>query len=133
MPLQKVQYKLQKFSSLENIVLTVAVLIAISWVWGTMSALQDNYRLQGQVNQLKQTVKQSQLEADNLALENQYYASAEYQELEARARFNKAASGEHLLILPPNTPVQDKEDTTASPFQASNNFKAWLDFFFGKK
>lgn len=133
MIIRHLQHKLQKFSSLENIILAVAVLIAFSWIWGTMSTLQDNYRLQGQVNKLKETVRHSQLEADNLALENQYYASSEYQELQARSKLGKAAPGEHLLILPPNTPIKDKEDNSVFQFRPTNNFQSWLDFFFGRK
>lgn len=133
MVMRHLQHKLQKFSSLENIILAVAVLIALSWVWGTMTTLQDNYRLQGQVNKLRETVTHSQLEADNLALENQYYSSSEYQELQARSKLGKAAAGENLLILPPNTPIKDKEDNSIFQFRPTNNFQAWLDFFFGRK
>jgi hypothetical protein len=100
-----------------------------------MDTLQNNFRLQGQVNGLTEEVAKSKLEADTLALENQYYASDEYLELQARERLNKAAPGEHLLLLPPNTPLQTEEKVEKGilAIKTTNNFQAWLNFFFGKK
>ena len=127
--------RIKHFYTLDNIVLTVAVLIAMGWVWGTMESLQNNFRLQAQVNNLRAQVEQDKLKAENLALENQYFASSEYLELEARERLGKAAPGEHMLLLPENT-VSDTQTSSpqAAPNQATtSNFQAWLNFFFGKK
>lgn len=133
--IQTLRHWFKKLYSLENVILLVAVVIALSWAWGTMDTLQNNFRLQGQVNGLKEEVTQSKLEADNLALENQYYASDEYLELEARERLNKAAPGEHLLLLPKNTPVKPEvaQGNNSLSIKPTNNFQAWLNFFFGKK
>lgn len=123
---------LRKLYTLDNVVLTLAVLIALGWVWGTMDTLQNNFRLQSQVDTLRQQVRQNSLEAQNFELENQYYASPEYLELEARKRLGKAAPGEHLLILPPNT-VHDKAIVSPKPQTqdaSESNFQAWLNFFF---
>lgn len=133
MNLHKIRLLIREFYTLDNIVLTVALLIALGWVGGTMGTLQNNYRLQGQVDVLKQQVDQANLEAQNLALENQYYASPEYQELEVRERLGLASPGEHMLLLPANT----VSDTQASPKTATtsqtSNFQAWLNFFFGNR
>jgi hypothetical protein len=135
MNFHKLRLLIKTFYTLENVVLTVAVLIALGWVWGTMDTLQNNFRLQGQVNTLRNQVERDRLITQNLALENQYYASPEYQELEARERLGKAAPGEHMLLLPANTAV-DPQSTTAQPVSTqttSSNFQAWLNFFFGNR
>lgn len=135
MSLHALKHRLRKYYTLDNIVLILAVLIALGWIWGTMDTLQNNFRLQAQVNTLRQQVEQDSLEAQNLELENQYYASPEYLELEARKRLGKAAPGEHLLILPPNT-VKDTVAVQSTPNRADtpvSNFQAWLNFFFANK
>lgn len=129
-----VLHSARKYYTLDNLVLLVAVMIALGWIWATMDTLQNNFRLQAEVNQLEQQVQQSDLETQNLALENQYYASPEYQEIEARKRLNKAAPGEHLLLLPPN--IQDSSTQATSQgdvLAATPNLQAWLNFFFGRK
>lgn len=100
-----------------------------------MGALQNNFVLQNQVDVLHSEVEASKLEADNLSLENTYFASSEYLELQARQQFGKAAPGEHMLILPANT-VSDTASTQANKAKitvSSSNFQAWLSFFFGNK
>lgn len=126
---------IRSFYTLDNIVLTVAVLIALGWIWGTMESLQNNFRLQAQVNNLRQQVEQDTLKAQNLALENQYYASSEYQELEARERLGKAAPGEHMLLMPANTvkDVQSPANQAGISVAPTSNFQAWLNFFFGNR
>lgn len=100
-----------------------------------MGALQSNYVLQRQVDILRSQVEASKLESETLALENTYFASDEYLELQARQQFGKAAAGESMLILPANT-VSDTAATDADKSNgvASNsNFQAWLNFFFSNK
>ncbi len=129
------RHQIKSFYTLDNIVLTVALLIALGWVWGTMESLQNNFRLQAQVNNLGQQVERDGLIVQNLELENQYYASSEYLELEARERLGKAAPGEHMLLLPANTTsdTQTPQSNIALPKSQTSNFQAWLNFFFGNK
>lgn len=130
MGFHELKQSIKQLYTLDNIVLLVALLIATSWLWGTMGTLQNNFRLQTEVNTLSEEVAQSKLEAENLELENQYFASQEYLELQARQRLNKAAPGEHLLILPAST-VQDKElPTQIAKTPEQSNFQAWINFFF---
>ena len=130
----KLRLLVKNFYTLDNLVLTLAVLIALGWVWGTMDTLQNNFRLQAQVNNLRQKVEEDTLKAQNLSLENQYYASAEYQELEARERLGKAAPGEHMLLLPANTVVDPQSlQSQVAKQETTSNFQAWLNFFFGNR
>lgn len=130
-----IRHQIKHYYTLDNIVLVAAILMAIGFIWSTMGALQSNYVLQRQVDILRSQVEASKLESETLALENTYFASDEYLELQARQQFGKAAAGESMLILPANT----VSDTTATDADESNgvasnsNFQAWLNFFFSNK
>jgi cell division protein FtsB len=120
--------------NLNNGVLVVALLIAFSWVWSTIDAIQRNFKLQQQVDDLRQEIAVQDLKNKSSEFQNKYYASGEYQELSARERLNKASPGEKVLILPPNT-VHSEELTvqTETPIVERSNFAQWMYFLFGKK
>ncbi len=120
----------KKQYTLDNIVLVVAIVIAMSWLWGTMGTLQNNYLLQRQVDALQQDVAQTKIETETLALENKYFESQEYLELQARQRLNKAAPGEHLLLLPANTTSESQASQTTPLATQQSNIKEWINFFF---
>lgn len=135
MNLHQLRLVVKHYYTLDNIVLVVAILMASGFIWSTMGALQNNYVLQRQVDILQAQVDSSRLESDNLALENTYFASDEYLELQNRQQFGKAAPGEHMLILPANT-VSDMvtaQTNQPKPATSNSNFQAWLNFFFGNK
>ena len=121
--------------TLNNGVLLMALLITMSWVWGTVDAIQQNFMLQQEVDGLSQQIAYQELENQTLTFENQYYNSREYLELSARSHLNKANAGEKLLILPPTTvadttpPVQQ----SVTPITKRSNFQQWLYFLFGNK
>lgn len=135
MNIHTVRHFVKEYYTLDNIVLMAAILMAAGFIWSTMGALQNNFVLQNQVDVLSSEVESSKLEADNLSLENTYFASSEYLELQARQQFGKAAPGEHMLILPANT-VSDtisSQNKKSKSLISSSNFQAWLSFFFGNK
>jgi cell division protein FtsB len=130
MTFHELRQLIKKQYTLDNVVLFVAVVIAVSWLWGTMGTLQNNYLLQRQVDTLQQQVEETKLETETLALENKYFESQEYLELQARQRLNKAAPGEHLLLLPANT-TTDTSGTQNTPLAVQrSNLKEWINFFF---
>jgi cell division protein FtsB len=121
--------------TLNNGVLLVALLITMSWVWGTVQAIQQNFELQQQVDGLGQQIAYQDLQNQTLKFENQYYSSDEYLELSAREHLNKANAGEKLLILPPTT-VSDKKSSdqpTVLPITKRSNVQQWMYFLFGNK
>jgi cell division protein FtsB len=121
--------------NLNNGVLVVALLVAFSWVWSTIDAIQRNFKLQQQVDDLHQEIAVQDLKNKSAEFQNKYYASSEYQELSARERLNKASPGEKVLILPPNTVhSDDKVQVQAeTPIAERSNFAQWMYFLFGKK
>ncbi len=122
--------------TLNNGVLLAALLIGASWVWSTVAAIQRNFELQQQVDVLAQQIAVQELENKSQALQNKYYATNEYLELSARERLGKAAPGEKLLILPPNTvgTVPEEQNVAPeSPIASRSNFAQWIYFLFSKK
>ncbi len=123
--------------NINNAVVLVAMLIATTWVWNTVIAIQRNFQLQQQVDAAAEQNAVLELENKTQDFENKYYASSEYLELSAREHLNKAGPGEKLLILPPNTVHQTGDDQTISsdetPITERSNFAQWMYFLFGKK
>lgn len=133
--IQRIIYHIRhRYWTVNNIVIVVAFVIAASWVWGSLSAMQRNYNLQKQVDYKKQQMQLIQLETANLRLQQNYYKTAEYQELALR-ELGLARPGEHQLILPANSPqaVEASKTTIAAVKQPAdtNNFEQWVNFLFG--
>ena len=130
-------HRLRSVATVNNGVLFIALLLAVVWVWSTIEAIQRNFALQQQVDALQQEIAVSELENKTLELQRHYYNSPEYLELSARQRLNKAAPGEKLLILPPNTvrPAMEEQPETIGevPITQRSNFAQWMYFLFGKK
>ncbi|HEX6258237.1 MAG TPA: hypothetical protein VFZ48_02035 [Candidatus Saccharimonadales bacterium] len=125
---------LQKYATLNNAILLAALLLTLSWIWGTMEALQRNFTLQQEVTTNQREIELLGLETQSLEFQRRYYASSEYLELSAREHLGKAKPGEHLLLLP-NHGITD----TAKGVQKSvtavlpSNFQQWVTFFFAEK
>ncbi len=121
----------------ENMLVIVALVIAASWVWGSLTVMQRNYDLQRELDQERQQLTLVQLQVANEQLQQNYYNSSEYQELSAREDLGLAQPGESLLVLPPNSQAAinaDKTTTTAvsaPPSEHSNSLELWFNFLFG--
>ena len=75
-----------------------------------------------------------QLEIESLELENQYFASEEYQELAARDKQNKMLEGETLIYLPDNTDYAKHKHEMIAIEEAPEepaNYEQWFNFIFG--
>lgn len=74
-----------------------------------------------------------QIEVETMELENEYYKSAEYQELAARHFQNKKLPGEDLVYLPANSDYAKNKhkDNTLAVQQTPSNFAQWMKFLFG--
>ncbi len=124
-------YTIRTRMTLNNIVLAGALLIVSASVWNTIGTLQKNFILQQKVDRLTTEIKIAEIEAESLALEQQYYRSPEYLELTARARLGKAAEGETMIILPSLPKNLDKPTLPKKSFDQSN-FSKWMRLFFGR-
>jgi len=122
---------IKKHLTLNNVVLLVALVLALSWSWSTINVLAKNYDLERQVEQARLDADIMKLQNENLRLEQAYYKTPEFLELSARKLLNKAKPGEHLVILP----RVDKKTTTvtAAAVVEKSNFEQWVDFLFGRR
>lgn len=128
-----------QYLTINNIVLAAAALIAVSWAWSSVQAVQRNYQLQREVDDKKRQATLVQLQTENLQFEQRYYKSSEYLTLEAKRRLGLAEPGEKVLILPPNSAAiiaQDKaEETTGSMLPVRTTppspLQQWIDFLTG--
>lgn len=133
---RKLYYHLKhRYLTTNNIVVVVALLIGVAWAWGSIEMMQRNYGLQKELDAKTREQTLLELEMANLALQQRYYKSSEYQELAVRERVGLANPGEKALILPPNTQAAIDADTavsggTETP-QPATNFEQWMNFLFG--
>jgi cell division protein FtsB len=141
--------KIQKFISesifknlqdIRTVGLLIFGVIAVLVTWSGVGAVETNYNLQKQISQLQQQNNLSNLQNNDQQLQNEYYNTNEYVELQARELLGKALPGEKLVLVPQNVALantvsipQDKTITATSPplkptYQS--NFEAWVNFFF---
>src|SRR5687767_5107732 len=100
--LKEIKSQIKQYANLNNGVLLLAMIISLSWAWGTVQAIQRNFVLQQEVDTLKQEIALVELQNQTLMFEKAYYNTPEFLELSARMHLNKASPGEKLIILPPN-------------------------------
>jgi len=142
---QQLHYIWFNYANFNGLVLLLAIIIAVSWVMGTMSTIQTNFSAQRALDERKQQLRLAQLEVETLKYEQNYYKSDEYKELEARSKLGLADPGEKQLILPENSAAVkslDGQDDNSSyiktaprgntPAVHKSNFQQWIDFLTGK-
>lgn len=134
--IQKVIYHIRhNYVTLNNIVIVAAFLIAASWVWASLAAMQRNYNLQRDIDYKKQELQLTQLQRDNLALKQNFYQTREYQELAVRDSLGLVFPGENALVLPPSSKAAKDADkvatTSTSPRAPTSNLEQWVNFLFG--
>ena len=96
-----------------------------------IQVLNNNYKLQRQVDNAKLDSQMLELENQNLRLEQLYYRTDEYMELSARSLLGKALPGEHLVVLH-RASHTGKAKRSGSAVVTKSNFDQWLDFLFGQ-
>jgi len=118
----------------EKWIIVAAIIMCLVFTYGAISAMTRNWGLEQEIAEKQRELTLIQLEVDTLKLENQYYASEEYQELSARAKLNKVGDGETLVYLPKNSEEAKKKHETesvAQSYETPSNFNQWLTFLFG--
>lgn len=121
----------------DNIVIIVAAICCLIWTWGSISSMTRNWSLAQEVASRQREKALLELEVETLELENEYYLSAEYQELAARKYQGKMLAGETMIYLPPNSETAKNKHKTPSDTDATSttsemsNFEQWLAFLFG--
>lgn len=135
--IRKIYYHIRhRYITMNNVVVAVALVVGAGWAWASVEAMQRNFALQKEVDAKVRQQKLLELETQNLAFEQKYYKSAEYQEQALRERMGLARPGERMLLLPPNTAAAKEADgkllkksTSSEPGEA--NIEQWINFIFG--
>lgn len=123
-----------RYLTTNNIVVIVGLLIAASWVWGSVQAMERNYALQKEIDFKQRQLQLAELETQKLEFEQNYYKSDEFKELAVREKLGLVVPGEKVLILPPNSPeasAGEEDDRTIVRAVPEGNFQAWVNFLFG--
>lgn len=134
--MRRASYKItHDYFSFENVVLVIAIALCTSWTWRAISSMSRNWELAQRLATREKDLAISSLEVANLEAENEYYKTAEYQELAARKQQNKKLSGETLIYLPNNTDAarskhQTVEEVTREE-EEPTNLEQWISFLFG--
>lgn len=119
-----------------GMMLFLVVVLLISW--SGVKSIQTNYELQKQIAAIEQQNNVQKLKNINLGLENEYYNTSSYQDLQARLNFGLAAPGEKEIVVPKEVALtytvnlpKEKETTKPSDKQSGSqrNFEAWVNFF----
>ena len=130
--LKRLIYRIQHdYLTLNNVVIAVAILIAMSWAWGSIESMQKNYELQRSIDNKRQQVEIETLQVALLEYESKYYQSEEYQELTIRQRTGKGLSGEKQLITPSTDSAVSVQNPAPKQTRTDSNFQQWMNFLFG--
>lgn len=118
-----------------NVVVLVGLIIAASWAWGSVQAMEKNYALQKEVDYKQRELRLAELETQKLQFEQNYYKSDEYKELAVREKLGLVMPGEKVLILPPNSPQASAGEQVSQArvpkAVEESNLQAWVNFLFG--
>ena len=131
---RRLGYRIKRWFSGDHTIFTFAVVACLIWTWGAISAMNRNWQLEQRLESRRKELALLQLEIGELELENQYYASEEYQELAARDKQNKILDGESLVYLPQNSDyARHKHDVKVVEVveDEPSNYEQWLSFLFG--
>lgn len=131
---RRLTYKLKyDFFTFDNVTFVAAIALCLIWTWGAISSMSHNWELEQRLADRRRELAILQLQVETAELENEYYRSAEYQELAARRQQNKLLPGETLVYLPKNSPAaRAKYQPAPTPEpEPPSNFEQWLSFIFG--
>ena len=130
--LKRLIYRIQHdYLTLNNVVIAAAILIAMSWAWGSIESMQKNYELQRSIDNERQQVEIEKLQVALLEYESKYYQSEEYQELTIRQRTGKGLPGEKQLITQSFESATPAQKPASSAKRTDSNFQQWMNFLFG--
>lgn len=139
---KKIIQEAHVFQDVRALGIAMFLIIALLISWSGVKVIETNYGLQKEIARMEQETEVRRLENRNLELENQYFETDEYLELEARKNFGLAAPGETVLVVPKavalkHTVAEAEVTQTGQPKEKDKprwqqNFDAWMDFLLHK-
>ena len=132
--LRRLKFKARHdFFTIENVVLIAAVILCLLWTFQSINAMSRNWTLSEKLTSERKELELLNVEIEAAELENEYYQTAEYQELTARKHLDKQWPGEHMVVMPPSSEsAKQKHQTTPVTEQEKqySNFEKWMKFLF---
>jgi len=133
--IRRIKYKISHdFMTLNNMVILVAGVIALSWAWGSVMAMQKNYELQQELDLKNRDKLVAEIQYETLQYEQKYIQSSEYQEIAARDKLGLVKPGEQVLLFPDDgtsESANSSESNSSSTKTEDSNFSQWVNFLFG--
>jgi cell division protein FtsB len=128
-----------QLSDIRVIGLLIFLGVTLLITWSGVKAIDTNYGLQKQVATLQQQVAIEKLTNSNLSLQNDYYNTNQYLDVEARQLFGLGSPGETELLIPTKVAMADTTTLTNPEAQQAaktvnkqptyqHNFELWMDF-----
>lgn len=132
----KIPGLLHELQDVRMLGLLAFLVLALMISWSGVKIIETNYKLQKNIATLSQQNDVRKLENRNLELQNQYYNTEEYLELEARKNFGLAAPGEKVIVVSHDAalrnttpePAELAPKKTEKKSKQQQNFDAWMDF-----
>lgn len=132
--LRRLSYKARHdFFAIENVVLVLAILLCLLWTYQSISAMSRNWELSERLTTERKQLEYLSVEVGAAELENEYYQTAEYQELMARRYLDKQWPGEQMVILPASSEAAKSKHsviTTENNVKQYSNFEKWMLYLF---
>lgn len=132
--LRHLRFKLKhNFLSVENVVLMLALVLCLAWTYQSIVAITKNWTLADRLAVERNELALMGVEVEAAELENEYYKSNEYQELQARKLLDKQAQGEKMIILPENSEAAKNKHTeyeVATEERVYSNIEKWVMYLF---
>lgn len=119
----------------ENSAIMIILAFCLILTYSAINSMSRNWTLTERLASEKKDLELLQVEIDALSLENEYYKSAEYQELSARRHADKILPGENMVYLPENSDYaknKHKAATIVGKTEELSNVDKWLKFLFPK-
>ena len=131
---RRTKFKLKRdFFTLENVVLSLAIILCLVWTYQSVAAMSRNWKLSETLITEKKELELLNIEVEATELENEYYKTEEYQELMARKLLDKKLSGENMVVMPDNTEMAKEKHKTEKVEKVEkeySNFEKWIMYLF---
>ena len=133
---RRLNYKLRHdFFTVENVVLIVAIILCLVWTYQSVTAMSRNWELSERLTTERKNLELLSIEIETGELENEYYRSAEYQELMARKYLDKKLPGENMVVMPLSSEEaknkhKNPEVKTVENEKEYSNFEKWMMYLF---
>lgn len=104
-------------------------------LWILISLAQtiaNNYKLEKQIDTLRQQISVLQAQKDELKYNIAYYGTDSFKQRQARLRLGLEQPGENVIILPTPNPSTSPVADAAKVKANRSNLRQWIDFLSGK-